>query len=184
MAKVVFGMTMSLDGFINDAHGKVGLLYPDLRALGQSQVMQEALRTTGAVVMGRRTFDAPGDPDSYAEDYEFQVPIFVVTRRPPETKPKENDRLRITFVGTPEDAVRQAKEVAGEQDVVVVGGPSIGQHLLRAGLVDELQIGVMPQLLGSGQRLFEHLADLSITLKKTRLIETGQRTDLYFSVER
>ena len=79
MVKVVVGMTMSLDGFVNDRQGSVELLYPDLEALRETQVMQEAMRDTGAVVMGRRAFEMAEDPDSFAGNYEFQVPIFVLT---------------------------------------------------------------------------------------------------------
>jgi dihydrofolate reductase len=64
MTKVIFGITMSLDGFINDANGSVALLYPDLKALDQTDMMQESIRTTGAVVMERRTFEMASDPDS------------------------------------------------------------------------------------------------------------------------
>ena len=113
MAKVIFGMTMSIDGFINDAGGGMGQLYPDLQALGQSEMMQEAIRTTGAVVMGRRTFDMADDPDLYADHYEFQVPIFIITSHPPEKKPKENGRISFTFVDGVEAAIHRAKEAAG-----------------------------------------------------------------------
>ena len=184
MAKVVFGMTMSLDGFINDANGSVALLYPDLAELGQTDLMQGSIRTTGAVVMGRRTFDMAGDPDFYADGYEYQVPIFVITGHAPDKKPKENGRIRFTFVDSAEAAVRQAKHAAGAKDVVVVGGPNVGRQLLNDGLVDELQIGVMPCLLGAGQRLFEYLDAMPILLEKTRLVETGQRTELWFSVQK
>jgi dihydrofolate reductase len=184
MTKVIFGMTMSLDGFINDAEGSVALLYPDLQALGETDLMQESINTTGAVVMGRRTFDMAGDPDFYADAYEYQVPIFVITEQAPERKPKEKGRIRFTFVKTVETAIEQAKQAAGEKDVVVVGGPKVGAQLLKSGLVDELQIGIMPVLFGEGQRLFEHLESLQITLKKTGLVETGQRTDIWFTVQK
>ena len=184
MAKVIFGMTMSLDGFINDANGGVALLYPDLKEFDQTALMQEDIRATGAVVMGHKTFEMAGDPDSYADTYEFQVPIFVISKRAPARKPKENDRIRFTFVDTPEAAIQKAKRAAGKKDVAVVGGPNVGQQLLKAGLVDELQIGIMPVLLGEGQRLFESLEGTQIRLKKTRLVETGQRTDIWFTVQR
>ncbi|MDO3410571.1 dihydrofolate reductase family protein [Saccharibacillus sp. CPCC 101409] len=181
MTKVVFGMTMSLDGFVNDAEGRMSALYPDMQELGESELMREAVFATGAVIMGRTTFDmAP--PDSYAVDYEFQVPIFVVTSRIPNNKPQENDRLSITFVDGAKAAVALAKQAAGDKEVTVVGGTKLGMQLLRAGLVDELQIGIIPVLLGEGLRLFDGLADLDIELRKTRVIETGERTDLFFSV--
>ena len=78
MGIVIVGATMSLDGFIEDQHGDVSLLYPDLEDLRRTEALQESIRTTGAVVMGRRAY-AMGDPDSYVGNYEYQVPIFVLT---------------------------------------------------------------------------------------------------------
>lgn len=60
----------------------------------------------------------------------------------------------------------------------------VGQQLLKAGLVDELQIGIMPILLGEGQRLFDHLEGMQLMLKKTRVVETDQRTDIWFTVQK
>jgi hypothetical protein len=74
MAKVILGLTMSLAGFINDRDGSVGSLYPDFDELRNKEPLQESIRNTGAVVMGRRAF-AMGDPDWYADNCEFQVPI-------------------------------------------------------------------------------------------------------------
>jgi dihydrofolate reductase len=69
-------MAMSLDGFVNDPNGDVSRLYPDLDALRKTVILQEAIKTTGAVVMGRGAYDmAQGD----FTGYEFQVPIFVLT---------------------------------------------------------------------------------------------------------
>ena len=71
-------MTMSLDGFVADQEGNVGKLYPDFAELQGSDAMRASIEETGAVLMGRRTF-AMGDPDSYVGEYEFQVPIFVLS---------------------------------------------------------------------------------------------------------
>lgn len=90
----------------------------------------------------------------------------------------------LRFVDTVEAAIQQAKQVAGEKDVAVVGGPNVGRQLLKAALVDELQIGIMPILLGEGQRLFEYLKGTQIILKKTRLVETVERTDIWFTIQR
>lgn len=76
MGKVIIGFTLSLDGFINDPNGSMERIYPDLDTLRYAKPLQESIEGTGAVVMGRKTF-AMGDPDSYAENYEYQVPIFV-----------------------------------------------------------------------------------------------------------
>ncbi|MEJ8304010.1 dihydrofolate reductase family protein [Saccharibacillus sacchari] len=183
MTKVIFGMTMSLDGFISDKDGNISMLYPNHQEFGESEIMQEAIRDTGAVVMGRRTFELAGDTDHYAVDYEFQVPIFIVTHHTPDKKPQENESISFTFIDKIEQAIQLAKQAAGDRDVTVVGGVSIGQQLLKAGLVDELQIGIMPLLLGSGQRLFDGLGELPITLEKTRVVETGARTDIFFAVK-
>jgi len=82
MAKVILGMTTSLDGFVADQDGRAGRLYPDLAALRGTAYMNAVIEETGAVLMGKRTFEM-GDPDSYVGNYEFQVPIFVLTHHPP-----------------------------------------------------------------------------------------------------
>jgi dihydrofolate reductase len=135
--------------------------------------------------MGKRTFEMSEDPDWYVGNYEFQVPTFVVCEEAPAKVPKQTAELTFTFVTDGlESAIRQAKIAAGEKQVTVVGGPSIGQQLLRAGLVDELRIGIMPVLLGKGLQLFEHLDDLPVSLEKIRVQETGPRTDIWFKVGR
>ncbi len=72
MGKVLWGLTMSLDGFINDRHGRLDRLYPDLGALRDTELLQDSIKRTGAVVMGRHTY-AMGAPDSYADQYEYQA---------------------------------------------------------------------------------------------------------------
>ena len=132
--------------------------------------------------MGRRSFEM-GDPDTYADNYEFQVPIFVLTHHPPETAPTENERLTFTFVTDGvESAAEQAKAAAREKAVQVIGGASVVQQLLRAGLVDELHVDVMPVLLGGGLRLFENLDPQRVKLEKKAVQEIGPRTSLEFRV--
>src|SRR6185436_16755984 len=97
MGIVIGGMTISLDGFVEDRDGSVGRLYPDMEAMHESEALKELIATTGAVVMGRKAF-AMGDPDWYAGNYEFQAPIFVLTHHPPEKMPKQDDKLTFTFV--------------------------------------------------------------------------------------
>src|SRR5450432_3444314 len=178
MGKVIVGTTMSLDGFINDRNGDVGRLYPDLEALQTTEVLAEAIRTTGAVVMGRRAY-AMGDPDAYADAYEYQVPIFVLTHTVPEKRPKENDRLTFTFVTSGiEWAVEQAKAVAGDKHVMVIGGANTAQQCIRAKLCDEIQIGIIPVLLGEGLRFFEHSGGETIELERMRVMKSPARTDL------
>jgi len=180
--KVIVGATMSLDGFINDRSGSVDRLYPDLEALRKTEALQESIRTTGAVVMGRRAY-AMGDPDSYVDNYEFQVPIFVLTHAAPEKLPKQSEKLTFTFVTDGiESAIRQAKAAAGDKNVTVVGGASTAQQCIQTGLVDEIEIGIMPILFGEGLRFFDQLDADSIELETTRVREAAGVTYLTFRV--
>src|ERR671911_431417 len=177
-------MTMSLDGFVAEAEANVDRLYADLAELQGTPYMTATIAETGAVLMGRKTFEM-GDPDSYVGEYEFQVPIFVLTHHPPRIPPKQDDRLTFTFVQDGvASAVAQAKAAAGDKAVQVVGGASVIQQLLQAGLVDELHIDVMPLFLGDGLRLFEHAALDCIDLESIGEESVGQRTGLRFRIVR
>jgi len=176
-------MTISLDGFVADSRGSASRLYPDLAELRGTDYMNEAIDRTGAVVMGRRTFEM-GDPDSYVGNYEFQVPIFVVTHHAPAVAPKQDEHLTFTFVTEGvERAIDQARAAAGEQVVQVVGGPNLIQQLLATGLVDELRVDVMPVVLGGGTPLFGKLED-QLLLEKQGVQEIGDRVSLSFRVLR
>ena len=155
MAKVIVGMTTSIDGFVADQSGSVVRLYPDLAALQGTAYMNALIAETGAVLMGRRAFEMAEDPNWFVGNYEFQVPIFVLTHRPPSVMPKHDEHLTFTFVTDGvESAIAQATAAARDKAVQVVGGISVIQQVLRAGLADELHLDVMPVLLGTGQRLF------------------------------
>src|SRR5829696_4187064 len=175
---------MSLDGFVADADGNVDRLYADLAELQGTPYMTDTIADTGAVLMGRKTFEI-GDPDSYVGQYEFQVPIFVLTHHPPQIPPKQDDRLTFSFVRDGiASAVAQAKAAAGDKAVQVVGGASVIQQLLRARLVDELHVDIMPALLGGGLRFLENI-DLDRVCLETLGVETvGQRTSLRYRVAR
>jgi dihydrofolate reductase len=181
--KVVAGMTLSLDGYVHDAQGSVEGLYPDLAELPETKPLAQAIRETGAVLMGRNTFDMAGDPDFYAGNYEFQVPIFVLTRQPPDRHPKETADLTFTFVTDGlEHALEQAKTAAGERDVCIVGGSTLIQSALERGLIDELHIDIMPVMFGSGLRLFaEGHERVQLERLKVRALPHG-RTHLAFRV--
>jgi dihydrofolate reductase len=118
-------------------------------------------------------------------DYEFQVPIFVVTHEPPRVAPKQDEHLTFTFVTDGvEEAVAQATAAAGDKDVQVVGGPGLIRQLFLAGLVDELRVDVMPVLLGSGLRFLEDPRLVRVRLEKIGVQEVGARTSLSFRVEK
>lgn len=184
MSKVILGMSMSLDGFINDGEGSVAALYPDLEALRDTQPLQESIQNTGAVVMGRNSYAMADDPDWFAGNYQYQVPIFVLTHQPPQRHPRETDQLTFTFVTEGiESAIRQARAVAGEKDVTVIGAASTAQQCLKAGLADELYVDIMPVLLGNGLRPFEGLDAEQIQLERLAVMELpGGRTHLKFRV--
>lgn len=181
MGNVIIGATLSLDGFMNDRNGDLSRLYPDLQALRSTEMLQEEIRTTGAAVMGRRTYDMfEGD----LTGYEYQVPIFVLTHHIPETAVKGlNDQLTLTFVTNGiQSAIEKAKAAAGDKHVMVVGGANTAQQCLRAGLVDEIRIGIVPVLFGEGLRFFEPLVNEQMELERTRVFESPTRTDLWFRV--
>jgi dihydrofolate reductase len=158
MSKVVLGMTISLDGFVNDRSGSVAALYTDLADWRETDLGKESIQNTGAVVMGRNSYAMSEDPDWFAGNYEYQVPIFVLTHEPPGKHPKETDQLTFTFVTDGiESAVRQAKAAAGDKEVNIIGAASTAQQCLKAGLADELHVDIMPVFLGGGLRPFEDL---------------------------
>jgi dihydrofolate reductase len=183
VGNVIVGATMSLDWFMNDRNGDVSRLYADFEALHKTEMLQEEIRITGAAVMGRHTYDmAEGD----LTDYEYQVPIFVLTHSIPKQVTKgQNDHLTVSFVTDGiESAIEKAKAAAGDKHVMVVGGANTAQQCLRAGLVDEIHIGMVPVLFGEGLRFFEPHFNEQLELERTRVFESATRTDLWFRVVR
>jgi dihydrofolate reductase len=184
MARVIVGMAMSLDGFINDQSGSVAALYRDFDTMRDTEPMRESIQNTGAVVMGRHAFAMAEDPDSYADNYEFQVPIFVLTHEEPKRHPKETDKLTFTFVTDGiESAMEKAKTAAGDKYVTVVGGANTFQQCINKMLFDELEIDLVPILLGGGLRLFEHIIRAEhIRLEGMKVVESPGVTHLRYRV--
>jgi dihydrofolate reductase len=173
MSNVIFQIIMSLDGYINDSRGSVKSLYPDYKRYRNSSLVEESIKNTGAVLMGRKTFEM-GNPDSYADDYEYQVPIFVLTNHAPEVKPKESGKLTFTFLnGSIEEAILAVRKAAGDNDITIVGGASLLQQCLNAGVCNEILIGIMPVLLGNGLRLFENITAKHLRLENVRTIKSA-----------
>jgi dihydrofolate reductase len=154
-----------------------------------SDVLQESQAATGAVVMGRRMFsggDGPwaGDPRAngwWGDDPPFHVPVFVVTQHARETETMQGGTSFAFVTAGIEAAIARAREVAGEKDVLIAGGASVVQQALRAGLLDELQLHVVPLLLGGGVRLFDGL-DPIVELEATRVIESPTVAHLRYRV--
>jgi dihydrofolate reductase len=185
MVKVSGGMTVSLDGFVADKNGDMSKLYPNFdEIMNESQLMKEAKEVTGAVVMGRKSYEmAEGDYTGY----EYQVPLFIVTHNPPAVPAKgANGKLSLNFVTDGfESAIKQAKAAAGDKEVTIVGGADTIQQCLAAGLIDELQVGIMPVLLGDGLRLFAEGDQAPIDLEIVKVMQSpGGRTDIFYTVKK
>jgi len=141
-----------------------------------AELIEEALRTTGAMVAGRRMFDIAqawgGNPP--------HAPCFIVTHSPPQEWVKQRSPFTFVTDGV-ESAIRQAKQAAGDKQVAVATA-SLTQQCLKAGLLDEIHIDLAPVLLGEGIRLFEHLGAEPIELERIRLIEAPGVTHLGFRI--
>lgn len=184
MTKVMAGMTMSLDGFINDRNGNAAVLSPDFDELLAAPSFKTMTESTGAIIMGRNTYEM-ADPFTWInEDYEYQLPLFILTHNVPEKYPPGNDKLSLTFVTDGiESAILQAKEAAGDKLVQVIGGASTIQQALNSGMCDELQLDIMPVLLGKGLRLFENIDTDHVRLERINVEETTPlRTSIMFNV--
>ena len=164
-----------------------GLSGGDAEAV-DNEVVAEGLRATGAVVMGRRMFsggEGPWADDTNADgwwgdDPPFHVPVFVLTHNARETVIKEGG-TSFTFVTEGvEAALEQARAAAGDKDVSLAGGANVAQEYLQAGLLDELQIHLVPVFLGGGVRLFDGLEP--IELETMRVIESDAVTHLKYRV--
>jgi dihydrofolate reductase len=152
------------------------------------EVVKESLALQGAVVMGRRMFsggegrweDDPNADGWWGDAPPFGVPVFVLTHHAREPVEKQGG-TSFTFVteGT-EAALELAREAAGEKDVLVAGGANAVQQYLRAGLLDELQIHLVPLLLGSGVRLLDDVADGPVGLEITRVVDSPTVTHLKY----
>lgn len=183
MAKLIIGTTLSLDGFMADRHGDLSPIYADLNEFRQSDFLQEQVRTTGAVVMGRRAYDvAQGD----LTGYEFQVPIFVVTHHPPAHGSKgENDKLKVYFVTDGiRAAIDQARGAAGNKNVLVIGGTDVSRQILENGLADEFSIGIAPVLLGKGLRFFDGPPYQALKLDPAGSMNAAGATFLRYRISR
>ena len=128
------------------------------------ELVKESLRATGAVVMGRRMFsggEGPWEDDTNAsgwwgDDPPFHKPVFVLTHHAREPLVMEGGTTFHFVTDGIEAALERAKKAAGRKDINIGGGADLAQQYLRAGLIDEMDIHVVPLLLGSGARLFDN----------------------------
>lgn len=199
MAATVLYMSMSLDGFIagpnegpgnglgDGGHrlhewlppGPDGERHP--RSGGRPGIngrVVDEFMSTGAVVAGRGTFKPAG---GWGGDHHDGVPIFILSRG--DTGGDERWPL-VSYIGDVATAMSEARRAAGESNVLVHGAGT-AQLALAAGVLDELEIHLVPVLLGQGRRLFDGLAPEHIELERTRILEgEGGVTHLHYRVRR
>jgi dihydrofolate reductase len=182
MSKSVLYMSMSVDGFItgpndgpdnglgDDGHRLHEWFLPDAdtdhkgadgRPSGVNGDVVAELMATGAVVVGRRTFELAG---GWGGDHHDGIAIFVLSRRPPA---EDMQWPGVTYVDDVATAMRLAKDAAGDRDVLVHGALT-AQLALTAGVLDEMELHVVPVLLGQGRRLFDNLPADHIELELVR----------------
>jgi dihydrofolate reductase len=155
-----------------------------------TEVVEESLAATGAVVMGRRMYsggagswaDDPNADGWWGDDPPFHVPVFVLTHHPRKPLVKAGGTTFTFVTDGVEAALEQAQAAASGKNVAVAGGASVAQQILGAGLLDELQIQLVPTLLGCGTRLFEDLEATNVQLEPTRAIESPAVTHLRYRV--
>ena len=182
MATVVALMSMSLDGFVADAKDGVAEVF-DWYFSGDVEIptgsseftfrvsppsaahLRSLMAEAGAFLTGRRTFEVA---DGWGGQHPWNVPAFVVTTHVPDGWPRPGSTVQFVTNGI-EAAVARAKAAAGEKAVFVHGAQTI-QACLNAGLLDDIQIDLAAVLLGTGVRLFDHLASTPIVVGNPKVV--------------
>lgn len=179
MSSTVLYMSMSLDGFIagpdEDPQRLHEWVFPGAEAgdfdaavarlRGVNRQMYDEFMSTGAVLAGRGTFEPAG---GWGGDHHDGVPIYILSRNPaPEWAAGWPN---VHYVSDLEVAVRDAKAAAGDRNVLVHGA-GLTQRALASGLLDEIQIHLVPVLFGEGRRLFDHLGVRQRQLERIRILE-------------
>jgi dihydrofolate reductase len=182
---------MSLDGFITGPNVRVGnglgdggeRLHDwmfDAKTEADAKIADERYASTGAVVIGKWMFDVGFEP--WGDPPPFRMPVFVVTHEVRDPLPMQGGTTYTFVTDGIEAALRLARAAAGNRDVGIWGGANIIRQYLKAGLLDEMQIDLVPVLLGGGIRLFEGLDPEGIELRKTGSVETPGAAHFRFEV--
>jgi dihydrofolate reductase len=201
MGKVVFDISVSLDGYVAgpDDGPELGLgaggerlheWVVELKSWREphgleggetnasSAIVEEGLSAAGAIVVGKRMFD---NAHGWGDVPPFHMPVFVLTHTAREPLAKSDTTFTFVTDGI-ESAVEQAMAAAGEKNVGIGGGANTAQQALKAALVDEVQLNVAPVLLGGGVRLFEGLGPDDAEFELVRVIEGPKATHLKYRV--
>ena len=197
MSKVVADISMSLDGFVTGpgadpehglGEGADGLHTWALDGDATDRdVLASATEATGVVLMGRRLFDVVDGPLGWSEEMGYGAglaaapPVLVVTRNPPAAV-RLGERFSFVVDGV-RSAVTKARELAGERDVVIMGGGQLIRGALDAGVVDELRLHLAPLILGSGTPLFGAGA-VPRDLRQIHVRPSAHATHLTYRVDR
>ena len=184
MGKVLFGLSVSLDGFIADKHDDVTEVFAWMGSGMErlNEVAGDTLNETGAVIMGHRSLDMIYSeqgwvfPDGTAPDW----PVIVLQSQAREPEKKGKTQFYFVTDGI-QSAIAKAQALAGEKNVALHGASAV-QQALKAGLLDECHMSVAHVLLGEGVRLFDRLGSEPIHLEHIRTLETPGATHLSFRV--
>jgi dihydrofolate reductase len=192
MNKVTCDISMSLDGFITDPNAGVGTPLEgndpgrlhdwmfDAKTDADGDVVAERYASTGAILIGRRMFDVGFEP--WGDPPPFARPVFVLTHERRDPLPMQGGTTYSFVSDGIEAGLEQARAAAGGKDVGIWGGANVIRQYLRAGLLDEMGIHLIPILLGDGIRLFQDLGTEEIEFRRTRCIQTPNATHLGFEV--
>ncbi len=182
MSTVVADMSVSLDGFVADPAGGVDRVFawyakPQPASQAADGVAEAEASGLRVIVYGRRTFE---QARGWGGEHPTGAPVIVVTRNMPEGWPRRGAAVSFVTDGI-ESAMKQAEATAGD-GVIALGSPSIIQQCINLGLVDRIQVKVVPVLLGAGIRLFGELTGDPVELENPTVVEGNGVTHLYYRV--
>jgi dihydrofolate reductase len=212
VSKVRFSLAMSLDGYVAGTEQSVenplgvggmrlhdwafplaafrrehGLEGGEVNA--STPVVEENVANVGAYVMGRNMFGGgtgpwPEEPWTgwWGDDPPYHTPVFVLTHHAREPLVMQGGTTFEFVTNGVEAALGQATAAAGGKDVVIAGGASVVRQALGAGLVDEVNVSLVPLLLGGGERLFDNLGDATPELEQIRAVDAPGVTHLKYRV--
>jgi len=188
MTKIIYNMSVSLDGFVrasgNTAEMPLGVggerlheWFSDDNPTNQ-EFVAKMLDSIGAVVTGRSTYNE-SDWGSNGPTGALRLPVFVVTHEAPASSPANGVYTFVT--GGVVEAVNAARKAAGGKNVSLMGGPGVGNQAIVACVIDEIVVSIVPVLFGDGLRMFSSLPQ-HVQLERSSMIDTGKATHIVYRV--